>query len=159
MERIYKYQQEHQGVPFLDPGRLQLILDNEAQDAGLNLPPDAKEMEAILALISYACQEWVSDVVTSALVLSRHRRRSRNNVHSDVSRALRSIAQTEKEVEDKRLARKAVLLGDNESDNENENPARRIRAMKTEMETAKVRGEEVLQTTKSTTLPQTLLLI
>lgn len=118
LERIYKYQQEHQNVPFLDPGRLQLILENEAKDSGLSLPPDSKEIEAILSLISYACQEWVSDVVISALVLSRHRRRSRNNVHSETSRALRAIAQKEKESEDKWLVRRAAILGENEFENE-----------------------------------------
>lgn len=114
LDRIYQYQQTHQQVPFLDPGRLQYILDSHAHDIGLSLSKDSREVDAIMTLISYACQEWVSDIVTTSLVMSRHRRRSRNNAHSEVSRALRGIAQKDKDEDEKRLIRKAQIIGENE---------------------------------------------
>lgn len=114
LERIYKYQEQNRAAPFLDPGRLQLILSNHAKDSGVTLPTDVKELEAMLYLVSYSCKEWVSDILTNALVLSRHRRRARTGVYSDVSRALRKIANQEKTEEDKRAEKKAQLLAQGE---------------------------------------------
>ncbi|VVT53997.1 uncharacterized protein SAPINGB_P003855 [Magnusiomyces paraingens] len=118
LERIYEYQQRRNQTPFLDPGRLQYIFNSHAHDMGLSLSKDIREVDAMLTLISYSCQEWLSDIITSSLVISRHRRRSRNNVHSEVSRALRNIAQKEKEDEEKRLVRKAQKIGENDENGE-----------------------------------------
>lgn len=78
--------------------------------AELNLSPNPSDQN-VLKLISFACEEWIKDILGTAIVLSRHRRRSRNTVHSDVARALRGIAQKDKDTEYQRIAKKLTNQG------------------------------------------------
>ncbi|CAN6674954.1 transcription initiation factor TFIID subunit 4 [Trichomonascus vanleenenianus] len=96
------------GAPneFLVLRNLNAMIRKTTAEAGIRYTVD-KEQE-ISQLVSIACQEWLSDIVTTAVMLNRHRRRSRNDVHSEISRALRQIAIKDKESEDRRLAQKAV---------------------------------------------------
>ncbi len=62
---------------------------------------------AVLKLISLACEDWIKEVVHTAVILSRHRRRSRNTgAHSEISKALRQLAQRDKDREYQRIAQK-----------------------------------------------------
>lgn len=96
-----------QGHALLDQKRVAYIVRQLSQEAGLRFNNDRASETAVL--ISHACEEWLNQILTQALVLSRHRRRSRNSVHSDLSRALKGIAVKDKEREDKRAERKNLL--------------------------------------------------
>ncbi|KAK9457451.1 transcription initiation factor TFIID component TAF4 [Dipodascopsis uninucleata] len=75
--------QRHRRMPFLE-----LQMENDA-----------------MVLISLACREWLSNIVTAALIAARYRRdsgaRSNASNASDVSKALRQIAIKDKEREEK----------------------------------------------------------
>lgn len=91
---------------FLNPQKLQQVIRKISSESGVKNVYD-KDNE-ISRLLSVSCQEWITDIITSMVVLNRHRRRSRNDVHSDISRALRNLAVKDKEAEDRRLAQKAA---------------------------------------------------
>lgn len=98
--------------PFLEVKTLHNIVRKSTSEMGIRHISD-KDNE-IVSLISVSCQEWLSDILTSAVILSRHRRRSRTETRSDISKALRNIAIKDKENEDRRSARKAALGLDSE---------------------------------------------
>lgn len=76
---------------------------NSADTSGLRSVADP----AVLKLISLACEDWIKEVVHTAVILSRHRRRSRNTgAHSEISKALRQLAQRDKDREYQRIAQK-----------------------------------------------------
>ncbi|KAA8897388.1 hypothetical protein TRICI_006732 [Trichomonascus ciferrii] len=107
-------------VDFLNSPKLLTMVRKIAAEAGVRHVFD-KDNE-ITRLLSVSCQEWLTDIITSMVVLNRHRRRSRNDVHSDISRALRNLAVKDKEAEDRRLAQKAVMgseSGQNGEDKKN----------------------------------------
>uniref|UniRef100_A0A060T0M6 Transcription initiation factor TFIID subunit 4 n=1 Tax=Blastobotrys adeninivorans TaxID=409370 RepID=A0A060T0M6_BLAAD len=91
---------------FLNAQILRQLVRKSASDEGVRYLSE-KDSE-IVRFLSVACQEWLSDIITNAVVLNRHRRRSRNDVHSDISRALRNIAIKDKEREERRLAERAL---------------------------------------------------
>ncbi|KAK9449758.1 transcription initiation factor TFIID component TAF4 [Limtongia smithiae] len=81
--------QRHRRAPFLDL---------HAATAG-----DGKDNDA-LTLISLACQEWLSDILTAVMITSAYRRDSGARTitnPSDVAKALRQIAIKDKEREEK----------------------------------------------------------
>ncbi|KAG5363697.1 Transcription initiation factor TFIID subunit 4 [Yarrowia sp. B02] len=96
-----------QGHALLDQKRVAYTVRQMSTEAGLRFNSDRAGETALL--ISHACEEWLNQILTQALVLSRHRRRSRNSVTSSLSRALKSIAVKDKEREDKRAERKNLL--------------------------------------------------
>lgn len=96
-------------TPFLELARLRVMLDAAASEHSLGANPTNDPQ--VLQLISYACEEWIKDILDKAIVLSRHRRRSRNTVHSDVGRALRGLAQKDKDTEYQRIAKKLTHQG------------------------------------------------
>jgi hypothetical protein len=98
---------QFQSSSFLDPRNLQTQVRKTSTEMGIKYVFD-RENE-LMNLISMSCQEWLRDIITSTVELSRHRRRSRNDVHSNVAKALRNIAIKDKETEDRRLATKAAL--------------------------------------------------
>lgn len=104
-QQQYGYRQ--QGHALLDQKRVAYTVRQLSQEAGLRFNSDRAGETALL--ISHACEEWLNQILTQALVLSRHRRRSRNSVHSSLSRALKNIAVKDKEREDKRTERKNLL--------------------------------------------------
>lgn len=101
---------QFQSGSFLDSRNLQMQVRKTSTEMGIKYVFD-RENE-LMSLISMSCQEWLRDLITSTVELSRHRRRSRNNVHSDIARALRSIAMKDKETEDRRIATKVALGAD-----------------------------------------------
>ncbi|ODV80158.1 transcription factor TFIID subunit, partial [Suhomyces tanzawaensis NRRL Y-17324] len=85
----------------------------------------------LLELVSSACEYWMSNILTKTIILSRHRRRgipalnpsntntnnkskkatsSNSASRSELSKGLRDLATKQKELEEKRVA-KRVLLG------------------------------------------------
>lgn len=100
-------------TPFLELARLQVILQTAAVELGLetNGSSSGGGDPNVLKLISFACEEWIKDILGTAIMLSRHRRRSRNTVHSDTARALRGIAQKDKDAEFQRIAKKLANQG------------------------------------------------
>ncbi|KAK9320482.1 transcription initiation factor TFIID component TAF4 family-domain-containing protein [Lipomyces orientalis] len=108
----------HRRTPFLDLHIVRqvvatLALENDIQPPPLALPStiaETKDNDA-LVLISLACQEWLSNILTSAIFTSRYRRESGNSTSnaSDVAKALRQIAIKDKEAEDKYTIAKAAL--------------------------------------------------
>lgn len=88
---------------FLDPVSVIKSVRKQCQESNVrNVDRD----QYIVQLMSASCEEWLTSVIADALVLSRHRRRSRNDVHSSVSRALRHIAMKDKEEQDRIEAEK-----------------------------------------------------
>lgn len=97
-------------TPFLELARLRVILETAASELGLEGNGGVNDPN-VLKLISIACEEWIKDILGTAIVLSRHRRRSRNTVHSDTARALRGLAQKDKDTEYQRIAKKLTNQG------------------------------------------------
>ncbi|KAF5103657.1 hypothetical protein D0Z03_000129 [Geotrichum reessii] len=76
---------------------------NNTDSGGLRSVADP----AVLKLISLACEDWIKEIIYTAVILSRHRRRSRNTgAHSELSKALRQLAQRDKDREYQRVAQK-----------------------------------------------------
>ncbi|KAG5362300.1 Transcription initiation factor TFIID subunit 4 [Yarrowia sp. C11] len=117
-QQQYGYRQ--QGHALLDQKRVAYTVRQLSQEAGLRFNNDRAGETALL--ISHACEEWLNQILTQALVLSRHRRRSRNSVHSSLSRALKGIAVKDKEREDKRAERKNLLGLDHAEPESTANP-------------------------------------
>lgn len=94
-------------TPFLDERQLAAFMHKVLQVNGFknqNLESDPQ----LLQLMTYACEDWMKGIVTSAVVLSRHRRRAikNNRKRSELSKALRDISVNQKAQEDRRQARK-----------------------------------------------------
>ncbi|ANB14967.1 Taf4p [Sugiyamaella lignohabitans] len=94
-------------TPFLDPRNVQRSIFKSSNEQGVRYVID-KENE-IASVISASCEEWLNNIITSAVSLSRHRRRSRNDVHSNIAKALRNIAIKDKEQEEKYAARRLAM--------------------------------------------------
>lgn len=67
-------------------------------------------------LVQLACDQFLTDIVTNAIIMSRHRRRpmktkksSSSSHRSEISRALRDLAIKDKEAEEKRMEKRAAL--------------------------------------------------
>lgn len=101
--------------PFLDPGNLIKSVRKQCHDTGVRyLDRD----QYIMQLVSASCEEWLTSIITDAVVLSRHRRRSRNDVHSSVSKALRHMAIKDKEEQERIEAEKEQLRLEKEREEE-----------------------------------------
>ncbi|KAK9343535.1 transcription initiation factor TFIID component TAF4 family-domain-containing protein [Lipomyces starkeyi] len=108
----------HRRMPFLDMHVVRQVVATLALENGIQPPPltvpsavtETKDND-VLVLISLACQEWLSNILTSAVVTSRYRRESGNSTSnaSDVAKSLRQIAIQDKEREDKYKISKAAL--------------------------------------------------
>lgn len=108
-------------APFLDLGKLASTVKAASKEMGINKISE-KESD-ISSLLSVSCEEWLSDIITAAVVFSRHRRRSRNNTHSTIAKALRAIATKDKEREDRRAAQRA-MLGLSQEQSQESDPAK-----------------------------------
>ncbi|KAK7206885.1 transcription initiation factor TFIID component TAF4 family-domain-containing protein [Myxozyma melibiosi] len=117
--------QTHRLAPFLDMRVVRNMVAESALGSDIRIPPlppqlaaqvasgETKDNDA-LVLISLACREWLSDILTAAVITARYRRESgvRNSSTSnasDVAKALRHVAIKEKEKEDKYQTEKAQL--------------------------------------------------
>ncbi|KAK9466768.1 transcription initiation factor TFIID component TAF4 family-domain-containing protein [Lipomyces arxii] len=98
----------HRRTPFLDLRAVRHIITTQSNES--------KNDAAVL--ISLACQEWLSNILTASIITSRYRRESalRNtstsiSSYSDVAKALRQIAIKDKELEEKfQLARSSLEI-------------------------------------------------
>lgn len=100
---------------FLDINKLRAMTKGVGQENGVAVQID-KEND-LAQLLQLATHEWMIGIVTDMVALNRHRKRSRNDAHSEIGRALRSIAIKDKEAEDRRIAHKTMLgleTGENE---------------------------------------------
>lgn len=107
---------------FLHPYHVALFMNKVARENGVvqNFMVDPE----MLDFMSAACKEWLSNIVTKTVSLSRHRRRgipalNKNGqgkpktIHpsqrSEVSKELRNLALRQKELEERRVAKRLVL--------------------------------------------------
>lgn len=101
---------------FLNHKNLQFAVDRAIAMEGLRYTGESDNAE-ILGLLSAACQDWLAEIVTEASMYSRHRRLSKNDTPSDIAKALRLIAQQDKDNEQQRAALKLSMgIGLKESD-------------------------------------------
>lgn len=108
---------------FLHPYHLAVFMNRVANQNGIlqNFVQDGE----LLELMSVACQQWLSKIVSKTVILSRHRRRgipsfnSKNKKlslslltaiqRSDLSKELRNLAAKQKEMEEKRVSKRIIL--------------------------------------------------
>ncbi|KAL6939350.1 hypothetical protein ACO0RG_003187 [Hanseniaspora osmophila] len=108
-------------TPFLHPVHVakhlaRVIEEQKILKTTNGVPFDyAKSKPEILAQLSTACEFYMRDLITTALVASRHRRKTATKANSlqgsnsaqgqrsSVSKALRKVAQEEKKLEERRL--------------------------------------------------------
>lgn len=117
--------QTHRLAPFLDMHVVRNMVAESALGSDVRVPPlpphlalqvangETKDNDA-LVLISLACREWLSDILTAAVITARYRRESgvrtsSTSNASDVAKALRHVAIKEKEKEEKYQMEKAQL--------------------------------------------------
>lgn len=107
---------------FLDLRNLNALVKKRVTAMGVKYFYD-KDNE-LMTLLSISCEEFLTDIVTKAAALSRHRRASRNDVQSNISKALRNLATQERELEQQRAQQRAALgldgagTGEKRKDNE-----------------------------------------
>lgn len=95
-------------TPFIDPRQLTKFMTKVANANGVK--QSFENEPAILQLMTHACEEWMTNIVTNAVLLSRHRRRSiKQRKRSEISKALRELAVEQKAQEDKRQQKRKNL--------------------------------------------------
>lgn len=100
-------------TPFLDPRQLATFMNKEIRAHGLS-EKNFFDDTGILELVTNACEEWMKNIVTNAVIISRHRRRSvKNRKRSEICKALRDISLKQKSQEDKREQKKKNFGLDN----------------------------------------------
>lgn len=107
---------------FLQPYHVALFMNRVARENGVvqNFMVDTEMLE----FMSAACKEWISNIVTKTVALSRHRRRGipalnkatagkPKAVHpsqrSEISKELRNLALRQKEAEERRVLKRLTL--------------------------------------------------
>jgi hypothetical protein len=103
-------------TPFLDPRQLTWFMDKIISANGLK---PHYEDNTISNLMTYATEEWMKNVLTNAIILSRHRRRSiKNKKRSELNVAIRDLNVKAKIQEDRRQERKKMSGMDPSEDKE-----------------------------------------
>lgn len=106
-------------LPFLHPEQVSNYMRKVGKEQNFNLTP-TKNPE-ILDMMSSACENYMKDILTNAIVISRHRRKAvkiNSGRRSEVSAALRAIALIQKKEEERRV-KKRIALGLEKEDYEN----------------------------------------
>ncbi|QHS75285.1 Taf4p [Saccharomyces paradoxus] len=106
-------------LPFLHPEQVSNYMRKVGKEQNFNLTP-TKNPE-ILDMMSSACENYMRDILTNAIVISRHRRKAvkiNSGRRSEVSTALRAIALIQKKEEERRV-KKRIALGLEKEDYEN----------------------------------------
>lgn len=96
-------------TPFLDPRQVNWFMNKICNANGLkNGFKSPQDLDAsIINLMTFATEEWMKNILTNAVILSRHRRRSvKNRKRSELSVALRDLNVKAKTQEDRRQERK-----------------------------------------------------
>lgn len=116
-----------QSTPFLQPYHLAVFMNRVGRENGMvqNFMLDTEMLE----FMSSACKDWISNLVTKTVTISRHRRRgipalssangpggagARQKVvptsqRSEVSKDLRELALRQKSLEERRVEKRALL--------------------------------------------------
>ncbi|KAH3672358.1 hypothetical protein WICMUC_004330 [Wickerhamomyces mucosus] len=94
-------------TPFLDERQLAAYMNKVLQVNGFKQQTLESDTN-LLQLVTYACEDWMKNLVTNAIVISRHRRRAikNNRKRSETSKSLRDLSIQQKQLEDRRQARK-----------------------------------------------------
>ncbi|CUM64045.1 uncharacterized protein PRCAT00001633001 [Priceomyces carsonii] len=102
---------------FLNPYHVAIFMNKIARENGIvqNFYND----HDLLDSISASCENWIADIVTKTIALSRHRRRGQyvytkskkpsSVPRSELSKELRNIAAKQKELEEKRVSKRIAL--------------------------------------------------
>ncbi|KAL3230249.1 Transcription initiation factor TFIID subunit 4 [Nakaseomyces bracarensis] len=108
-----------QHPPFLHPDQVSKFMSNVAKAQHFN--DNFSKNPEILDMISSACENYMRDIITNTMVVSRHRRRGvkvNSGRRSQVAVALRSLAINQKKEEERRM-KKRIALGLEKEDYEN----------------------------------------
>ncbi|CAK7902780.1 transcription initiation factor TFIID subunit 4 [[Candida] anglica] len=122
-----RQQQFPRTSPFLNPYHLSSFMQRVARENGVhqNFLQDSE----LLELVSAACENWISNLTTKTIILSRHRRRgiptlvetkngsgkkgnsttTPSSQRSELSKELRNIAARQKELEERRVQKRIAL--------------------------------------------------
>ncbi|GMG40849.1 unnamed protein product [Ambrosiozyma monospora] len=100
---------------FLKPQQLAWFMNRVMEEQGLKLMDVDPEL---MNIMSVACENYMSNIVTDTIIMSRHRRVPLKTKHkqsvgsskSEISKALRDIATKQKEREERRV-KKRIALG------------------------------------------------
>lgn len=111
---------------FLDIPRLHAQVERLAQQEGVRYALDYERPE-LAGLVSAACSEWIAEIVTQAAMYSRHRRMGKAESQSAVSKALKTISQQDRDLEQRRQNLK-LSLGIGESSNKDDSEETQQRA-------------------------------
>lgn len=105
--------------PFLHPEQVSKFMANVAKSQHFN--GNFSKNSEILDMMSSACENYMRDILTNTIVVSRHRRRGvkvNSGRRSQVAVALRSFALNQKKEEERRM-KKRIALGLEKEDYEN----------------------------------------
>ncbi|EJS42430.1 taf4p [Saccharomyces arboricola H-6] len=106
-------------LPFLHPEQVSNYMKRVGKEQNFSLT-FTKNPE-ILSMMSSACENYMRDILTNAIVISRHRRKAvkiNSGRRSEISMALRAIALIQKKEEERRV-KKRIALGLEKEDYEN----------------------------------------
>ncbi|CAI5758007.1 unnamed protein product [Candida verbasci] len=101
---------------FLNNYHLAAFMGKVAKENGIhqNFLQDGE----LLELMSAACENWIANMATKTIILSKHRRRGIPNLNkkflgnlprSEISKELKNLAQKQKDLEDKRVQKRIAL--------------------------------------------------
>lgn len=106
--------------PFLHPDQVIALMRKISKEQNFSQNPLTKDND-VPDMLSSACENYLRDIITNALIVSRHRRKAvriNSGRRSEVSIALKNIAMTQKKEEERRV-KKRIALGLEKEDLEN----------------------------------------
>lgn len=107
--------------PFLHPDQVSKMMKNVLINQNCKNVNEMVKNNDILNMMSTACETYMRDILTNAIVISRHRRKAvkiNSGRRSEVAIALKAIAQQQKKDEERRV-KKRIALGLEKEDYEN----------------------------------------
>lgn len=107
--------------PFLHPDQVAAMMKRVIKEQNFRDTKEIVKNNDVLNMMSAACEAYMRDIVTNALVVSRHRRKAvkiNSGRRSEVAVALRAIALQQKKDEEKRV-KKRIALGLEKEDFQN----------------------------------------
>ncbi|CAB4255555.1 similar to Saccharomyces cerevisiae YMR005W TAF4 TFIID subunit (48 kDa), involved in RNA polymerase II transcription initiation [Maudiozyma barnettii] len=107
--------------PFLHPDQVSKMMKRALINQNCKNVNEMVKNNDILSMMSSACESYMRDIITNAVVISRHRRKAvkiNSGRRSEVATALRAIAIQQKKDEERRV-KKRIALGLEKEDYEN----------------------------------------
>lgn len=107
--------------PFLHPDQVSKMMKKVLVNQNCKNANEMVKNNDILNMMSTACETYMRDILTNAIVISRHRRKAvkiNSGRRSEVAIALKAIAQQQKKDEERRV-KKRIALGLEKEDYEN----------------------------------------